>query len=113
MTPNVLQVDCVKCRVAEKCPRKGASPTVVNGKRLLCGLIGGYGRVPLSPSVMSEESRARSTVDGPCLTLAQVPTVKDGSVEYELVKIFSPPVLHDRETVPWQTAMIAPPAGAK
>ena len=78
-----------------------------------CKLVGGYGREPMDPAKLSEASRTRASKDGPCLTIAHVPTVVDGTAEYQLVTVFSPPVLHSRETVPWQTAMIAPPAGTK
>ncbi len=72
-------------------------------------MIGGYGRLPVDPGIMSDEAREAAARSGPCLTLAEVPSVDEsGRVTYELVKIFSPPVLHDREVIPWQIDMVVP-----
>lgn len=60
-------------------------------------------------AVLSNETRAVSDRDGPCLTLAYVPSVDDeGHVVHVLTKVFSPPVLHDRETVPWNVEQMYP-----
>jgi hypothetical protein len=93
-----LEMTCERCAVAAKCPKKGASPAFTpGGKRALCRILGGYGRVPVDPGVLSPESLARSKKDGPCLTLAEVPVVEDGQVGWELTKIFSHPVIGARE----------------
>lgn len=104
-------MECSKCRVASFCPKKGSSPLQLgDNKRALCSLVGGYGRAPVDPSILSDESRAISAANGPCLTLAEVPELDEGSGEviYSLVKIFSPPILHERETIPWQMDAIIP-----
>lgn len=62
-----------------------------------CHLVGGYGREPVDQSILSPESAERARLDGPCLTLAEIPKVGDRGVEYELVKIFNHPVKHERE----------------
>jgi hypothetical protein len=48
--------------------------------------------------------------DGPCLTLAYIPTFDEETkqVTHELTKIFSQPVLHPRETVPWNINLMYP-----
>lgn len=63
----------------------------------------------MDPGILSEDSRSASA-SGPCLTLAEVPTLDEdsGNVIYEIVKIFAPPVLHERETVPWQIDVMYP-----
>jgi hypothetical protein len=55
--------------------------------------------VPADRSILSEESKERADRDGPCLTLAELPVLDlaTGEVKYEVLKIFSPPVLHERE----------------
>lgn len=65
----------------------------------MCELIGNYGRVPVDQCVLSEESKAKAAKWGPCLTLVNVPTLDPatGNVTMEVTKIFSPPVLHERE----------------
>lgn len=93
-----LEMTCERCAVAEKCPKKGASPTLTQGgKRALCRILGGYGRVPVDPAVLSADSLVRSKKDGPCLTLAEVPALEDGQVVWELTKVFSHPVIGARE----------------
>lgn len=94
---NSLQMTCDKCRVASTCPARGSSPVVgANGRpKAFCRILGGYGRDPVDPAILSEDSRRRSEADGPCLTLAEVP---DQTGNYSIVKVFSPPVRHDRES---------------
>lgn len=93
-----LEMTCDRCAVAKTCPRRGSSPLYLQGgKRVHCRILGGYGRQPLDPEVLSEESKKRVEKDGPCLTIAEVPSVVDGVVVHETVKIFAHPVLSDRE----------------
>ncbi|OPZ34895.1 MAG: hypothetical protein BWY99_02399 [Synergistetes bacterium ADurb.BinA166] len=97
--------------MANTCPRKGSSPLSLPGnKRALCSILGGYGRTPVDRSVLSEESAARSDADGPCLTIAVVPRLDgpSGALVHDTVKIFSPPVLHERETIPDNINRIVP-----
>lgn len=89
---------CERCAVATKCPKNGSSPLFYGpGKRAHCHILGGYGRVPVDLAILSEESRVRAEKDGACLTIAEVPFMDDGHLVTETVKIFSGPVLGDRE----------------
>ena len=112
---NNLTVACVKCKVASTCPRRGSSPTLVpkSKKQLFCQIIGGYGRDPIDTSKLSPDSLARSKRDGPCLTIAQVPTWNPDINTYmtELVKIFSQPNKHPRENVAWNINIMYPKGG--
>jgi len=93
-----LDMECRRCRVSSTCPKVGQSPLKVGSKVFMCRIIGGYGRTPADPSILSEESAARAAKDGPCLTLAEVPTVdEDGTLVFVVERIFSQPILHDRE----------------
>lgn len=96
---NVLSVRCTECKVASSCPQRGTSPVSIGKKVFLCRLMGGYGREKVDPSILSEESKARSDRDGPCLTIAEVPEVEEQTVTYRVVKIFHQPIVHDREKV--------------
>lgn len=100
---NSLSMDCTQCRVASTCPKRGSSPLAlkqkIDGKtQYKCEIIGGYGRTPINPDILSKKSKKLAAKNGPCLTLAHVPYVDEGgNVSYEVVKIFSLPVLHARE----------------
>jgi len=115
MAINNLIVTCNKCKVAKTCPRRGSSPTTIPNtkKQLFCQIIGGYGRDPVDKSRLSANSLLLSERDGPCLTVAQVPTWNEDINAYmmDLVKIFSPPNKHPRETVPWNINLIFPKGG--
>jgi hypothetical protein len=94
-------MECTKCRVAKTCPRFGSSPLLTKGKKkVFCRIVGGYGRIPVDKEILSIESAARSEKDGPCLTIAEIPTLEDDLIIMEITKIFSHPILHERETVP-------------
>jgi len=69
-----------------------------------CRVVGGYGRTPVDPSSLSEESKARAEKDGPCLTIADVPTVDPhtGKLYLETVKVFHHPITHPREKTPYK-----------
>ena len=68
-----IKVDCQRCMVNNSCPFSGQSPQI-SGKRLFyCMLIGGYGKAPLDPSILSKESRDLVEKNGPYLTLAEIP----------------------------------------
>lgn len=74
-----------------------------------CRLVNGYGRTPVDSSILSEESLKIAQNQGPCLTIAEVPSFdEEGDFFYEITKIFSPPILHERETVNWPTNLIYP-----
>jgi len=63
-----------------------------------CHLVGGYGRDPIDQDILSEESRKAYLRDGTALTIAEVPSLDEsGYVDRKIVKIFSPPVKHERE----------------
>lgn len=100
MAPNVLQMQCSRCQVAQTCPRRGSSPLHLGGRTpVFCRIVGGYGRTPLDDGAMSPETKERSLRDGPCLTIAEVPTKDEhsGHVYFEVTKVFHHPVLHPRE----------------
>jgi hypothetical protein len=102
-SPNVLMLHCLKCKVSGSCPRSGSSPLKpaagTREKPLFCRVVGGYGQSPVDRSILSEELAARSDKDGPCLTLAEVPTREpSGHVHFELVKVFHHPIVHPRST---------------
>jgi hypothetical protein len=95
-----LKMECNRCKVAAFCPRRGASPLMTpDGKREFCSIIGGYGREPVDPSILSEQSKRLVESNGPCLTIAEVPVYDNDRVETVMEKVFSPPIKHDRETV--------------
>lgn len=98
-----LERECAKCAVSATCPSRGSSPLIFNNHRIACRIVGGFGRVPVDRSVLSEESKAVSDKNGPCLTVAEVPRVDDGRIVFDVVKIFSPPILLDREKQPVTT----------
>jgi hypothetical protein len=94
-----LPMECSKCRVSATCPRNGSSPALTRaGKKVLCNIIGGYGRTPVDVEILSAESLGRSRRDGPCMTIAEVPVLEDDSIVMTVTTIFSPPVLHERES---------------
>lgn len=93
----MLDMTCDRCPVSRTCPESGSSPLMEGARRYCCRIVGGFGRTPVDPSVLSKESAILSAKDGPCLTIAEIPFREDGVVEYKVVKVFSPPVLSDRE----------------
>jgi hypothetical protein len=97
-----IEMECSKCAVANTCPRRGASPLASDNKSVFkCRIIGGFGREPVDPLILSAESRAIFNRNGPCLTIAEVPILDDQkTVTYEVTKIFSPPNLSAREENP-------------
>lgn len=106
-----LPMECGKCRVANTCPRNGSSPTLTRGgKKVLCHIVGGYGRTPVDPEILSVESLERSRRDGPCMTIAEVPVIEDDSIVMTITTIFSHPVLHERETTDDMQNRIVPRA---
>jgi hypothetical protein len=74
-----------------------------------CKIIGGYGRKPVDPAILSPESLSIST-PGSCLTIAYIPVVdkETGQIIMKLTKIFAPPVLHEREKIPWNIEEMYP-----
>ncbi len=113
-TPNFLKMTCDRCKVSEKCPQKGSSPLIKDGKRTtaMCSLIGGYGREPVDEEILSEDSLRESQTKGRCLTLASIPRFdpESNSIQYDLVKIFSEANLHPREKTDFSQDMIYPKA---
>ncbi len=93
-----LEMTCERCAVAQACPKNGSSPLFLPGaKRVHCRILGGFGKQPVDLSILSEKSKALVEKNGPCLTIAEVPRLEDELVTYETVKIFSQPVVSDRE----------------
>jgi hypothetical protein len=99
MPRDVLEIHCNRCRVSKFCEKNGAAPLRFQGKDIPCRIIGGFGRKPIAVEKLSEKSKELAVKNGPCLTLAEVPYVDEGSgvLTYDVVKIFSPPNLHPRE----------------
>jgi len=105
----ILEMRCEKCRVSDYCPSKGSSPGVLkNGKHALCRLVGGYGRKTLPEKILSKESKELSANGRNCLTIAEIPIILGNDVFYKIEKIFSPPVLHERESLSWHQKMLMP-----
>lgn len=96
---SVLEVHCDRCRVSEFCEKKGATPLRYQNKDIPCRIIGGYGRKPIPVEKLSEKSKKIAAKNGPCLTIAEVPCIDEGSgfLTHNVVKVFSPPNLHSRE----------------
>ena len=102
---------CQKCSVSKTCPKAGTSPLSTKGnKKAFCFLMGGYGRTPVDPSKLSPESMEISKRDGPCVTIAYIPSYDEfeEKVSFSLTKIFSPPVLHAREKTNFQLDALYP-----
>lgn len=92
-----LEMVCDKCAVAGTCPRKGSSPILVGKSLVKCRIVNGFGKKPIEKHILSPESLKISERDGPCLTVAEVPSFSEGELSFDVVKIFSPPVLAQRE----------------
>jgi len=99
--PNKLQIRCAKCKVANWCPAKGASPiNLGSGKPVYCRLIGGYGQVPVPEHKMSDKTKEIAKDQGACLTIVEVPRIDEssGKLYFETILIWSQPQLHPRQT---------------
>lgn len=93
-----LEKTCDHCLVSKTCPRRGSSPLTHKTKKYICRIIGGYGKTPVDESILSEDSKKIAKLNGYCITLAEVPVIQiDGAVGFELVKIFSQPIVSDRQ----------------
>jgi hypothetical protein len=101
--PNSLQVLCKTCKISATCPKRGSSPLYADGNRkmMTCVVVGGYGRDPVDPSILSEESKSSSERDGRFLSIVEVPAFDKDSGKYyfEVVKVFHEPIVHPREKV--------------
>jgi hypothetical protein len=110
-----LKMTCDKCKVASTCPRNGQSPFQphILKKPVYCQILGGYGRNPVNPRILSASSLARMQKDGPCLTLAEIPYLDavTNTLRTEVVSVFSQPVRHPRETVPFNINLLYPKGG--
>ena len=108
---NILQVKCDSCKVVQDCPKKGSSPLKIGKTEMLCRVIGGYGRDAVNPEILSSASKEKMDAHGPCLTIVEVPVRSDdGSVSYEIEKVFHHPIKHERETVPFNMEAVVPRA---
>jgi hypothetical protein len=100
-SPNVLSIPCSKCKISETCPRKGSSPLQRGGRAvpLFCRIVGGYATGPIDPERLSDEGKARAAKDGPCMSIAEVPTAEpSGHIHFEMVKVFHHAIVHPRST---------------
>lgn len=98
---NSLSMECSRCKIKATCPKSGNSPLVLfSGKKVLCSIIGGYSKIPVDKEILSNESLERCEKDGPCISIAEVPSrVDNNNIQYETVKVFHQPILHDRERI--------------
>jgi len=65
--------------------------------------------------MLSADSQRLAERDGPCLTLVEIPVIDEltGEVGYVLTKVFSKPILHERETVGFHMGMLYPKSGGE
>src|SRR3990172_8865833 len=105
-----LEMACKNCKVSSYCPKSGSSPLLFKGSTIYCRIVGGYGRKSVDQRILSEKSKELFNKNGPCLTVAEVPTldVDSGIIKFDVVKVFSPAIKHKRETVPFQMDMMYP-----
>jgi hypothetical protein len=113
----MMEMECSRFLVQKTCPKYGSSPINYGQdnpifshlKIIKCRIIGGFGKQPVDESILSEESKKLIKTNGPCLTIAEVPSVDEqGYVKWEVTKIFSPPCLSDREkNVPMTSSDLA------
>jgi len=104
-SPNVLTLHCSKCKISGTCPRQGSSPLRRGEKALplFCRIIGGYATAPIDPERLSGEGKARAAKDGPCMSIAEVPTVEpSGHIHFEMVRVFHHAIVHPRSTTTLQ-----------
>jgi len=70
---------------------------------MFCRIVGGYATEPVSPDILSEAGRARAAKDGPCMSIAEVPTMEpSGHVHHETVMVFHHPIIHPRAHTPYR-----------
>jgi|688.fasta_scaffold677162_2 hypothetical protein len=102
-----LEMECKNCRVSTFCPKKGASPLIENGRRYLCRIIGGFPAKEVSKEKISSKSLEICEQNGgKCLTIAEVPEKEDDIILYTLVKVFSPPVLMNRQATTYKVDIL-------
>ena len=101
---------CDRCKVASYCSKNGSSPVHVKGGFVRCRIIGGYGKKPVDLKKLSKESLEQIKDDRICLTIAEVPELdkSSGFFTFKIVKIFNPPILHEREKVDFKMDMMFP-----
>jgi hypothetical protein len=91
-----LAVGCDKCKIKNYCEKYGSSPLEVNNVKYPCHIINGYGREELPASKVGKSSKDWSE-KGKALTIVEHPTIIDEIFLYEVIKVFHPPIKHDRE----------------
>lgn len=106
--PNYLQMHCSRCKIADDCPSKGASPLQLNRTPKFCSIIGGYGTKPVDRNKLSPENQIRFDNGNQYISIAEVP-VKEGNLIYtKLIKIMHKPIKHPREVIDDITVMMYP-----
>ena len=67
---------------------------------VFCRIVGGYGREPIPDEKIGPESREAVERGGPCLSIAEVPSIDEpsGHLYFETIKIWAQPIRHPRET---------------
>lgn len=107
---DVLEMTCDRCKVASYCSKSGYSPLNVQGGFVKCRIIGGYGKKPVDLKKLSQESVEKMKDGKICLTIAEVPEldIASGFFTFKVVKIFNPPILHEREKTDFKMDMMYP-----
>lgn len=103
----IIEAECKSCKVSTYCPKKGSSPLIYQGKRFLCRVVGGYSSTPAPESKLSAESKKTCEANkGSCLTIVEIPRIEFDLLVYDIQKIFSPPVLMNRQHTSYQLDML-------
>lgn len=93
-----LDLICKSCKIANYCPDRGVSPLKFNQHLIPCQVVGGFGRVEIPRSKISQKSLPLYEKHGKCVSFVLIPMVDEvGNLQTELKKVFHPPVLHPRE----------------
>ncbi len=94
---NALEMECERCNVSNSCKYNGLSPVLLKNKQYKCQIIGGYGNKSVDREILSEENKKLHDEGKTCLTLVYIPFEENGAIDYKLQKVFSPPVVTERE----------------
>ena len=104
-----LEMTCESCKISATCYKKGSSPLNVQGRLIKCRILNGYSKIEVDDSKLSDTSKELKMKNGPCLSIAEVPTlVESGHMVFEVVKIFHHPILHPREKTTFIADMMYP-----
>lgn len=88
-----MELTCDSCRLRPWCSRAGASPLLADGVYHKCEIYGGYPKHPVPKHKVSEESVSDYKDKGPYLSIVSVPSYEDGTLTFDLIKLWSPKIL--------------------